>query len=298
MGSDFSQGAINENPAVSFDGNTIVYTERRGIVNAIFCSRKEKGIWQPPVDITPELGGGEDCSSCSLNSDGTELFLYKTDNYDGVIYSSAYKNGAWTPVNKLNKNINTKYYESHAAISADGKKLYFTSNREGGLGNLDIYVSEKDATGDWGPAVNLGPAINTPFNEDTPFITENDSVLYFSSEGHNSMGGFDIFKSRISGSSWETPSNLGYPINSTDDDKFFQPLNNERNAYYTMTTDYKKRDIFYLTWRTGSKYSEITGKLSLSDTVITFDKNFKIHLIDRASGDTVDVATQTSSPDL
>jgi hypothetical protein len=291
LGISFSQGAINENPAVSFDGNTIVYTERRGLVNAIFCSKKEKGIWQAPLDITQELSGGEDCSSCSLNSNGTELFLYKTDNYDGVIYSSVYKNGAWSPVNKLNKNINTKYYESHAAVSADGKKLYFTSNREGGLGNLDIYVSEKDATNDWGPAVNLGPSINTPFNEDTPFITENDSVLYFSSEGHSSMGGFDIFKCHRRGSSWEAPSNVGYPVNSTDDDKFFQPFNNERNAYYSITTDYKKRDIFYLTL-TGSgtdKFSEISGKLTLSDTVMNFDKNFKINLIDRASGDTIDV---------
>lgn len=292
LGSDFTQGAINENPAVSFDGNTIVYTERRGIVNAIFCSRKEKGKWQSPVDITSELGGGEDLSSCSLNRDGTTLFLYKTDNYDGVIYSSAFKNGAWTPVSKLNKNINTKYYESHAAISSDGKKLFFTSNRDGSLGNLDIYVSEKDGTGDWGPAVNLGSEINTPYNEDTPFITGNDSVLYFCSEGHNSMGGYDIFKSRKRGSSWEKTTNLGYPVNSTDDDKFFQPFNNEVNAYYTMTTGYKKRDIFFLSLggSGGVKYSEITGNLTLSDTVITFDKKFKIHLIDLISGDTTDVS--------
>ena len=114
------------------------------LVNAIFFSKKERGIWQPPIEITAELNAGEDCSSCSLNSDGTELFLYKTDNYDGAIYSSNYVNGAWTPIKKLNKNINTKFYESHASISADGKKLYFTSNREGGQGNLDIYVSEKD----------------------------------------------------------------------------------------------------------------------------------------------------------
>jgi WD40-like Beta Propeller Repeat len=291
LGSDFNQGAINDNPAVSFDGNTIVYTEHRGIVNAIFYSKKVRGKWQTPIEITAQLKAGEDCTSSSLNSDGTELFLYKTDNYDGNIYSSNFVNGAWTPIKKLNKNINTKFYESHASVSADGKKLYFTSNREGGQGNLDIYVSEKDASGDWGPAVNLGAAINTPFNEDTPFITQNDSVLYFSSEGHSSMGGYDIFKSQKIGNVWKTPTNVGYPINTTDDDKFFQPVNNGKNAYYSMTTDYKKKDIFYLGMGNTdvNQVFEIKGKFSLKDTVVTFDENYAIHLINRTSGDTLDV---------
>ena len=134
--------------------------------------------------------------------------------------------------------------------------------------------------------------MNTPYNEDTPFITENDSVLYFCSEGHSSIGGFDIFISRKNRASWETPSNIGYPINSTDDDKFFQPWNNGRNAYYTITTDYKKRDIFYLALGGPdvAKFTEISGKLRLSDTIMPFDKSFKIHLINRTSGDTVDVS--------
>jgi hypothetical protein len=291
LGSDFSQGSINDNPAVSFDGNTIVYTERRGIVNVIFFSKKERGNWQPPIEITAEIIAGEDCSSCSLNYDGTELFLYKTDNYDGVIYSSNYVDGAWKPIKKLNKNINTKFYESHAAISSDGKRLYFTSNRDGGQGNLDIYVSEKDGTGDWGPAINLGAAVNTPFNEDTPFITQNDSVLYYCSEGHSSMGGYDNFKSQKIGSVWKTPSNLGFPINTTDDDKFFQPINNGLNAYYSMTTDYKKRDIFYLGIGSANvnQLFEIKGKISLNDTTVTFDEDYSIHLINRTSDDTLDV---------
>jgi hypothetical protein len=291
LGSDFSQGSINDNAAVSFDGNTLVYTERRGVVNAIFYSKKERGKWQTPIEITNELNAGEDCSSSSLNNDGTELFLYKTDNYDGAIYSSNFVNGAWTPIKKLNKNINTKFYESHASISSDGKKLYFTSNRDGGQGNLDIYVSEKDASGDWGPAVNLGAAINTPFNEDTPFITQNDSVLYFSSEGHSSMGGYDIFKSQKIGTTWKTPTNIGYPINSTDDDKFFQPVNNGLNAYYSMTTDYKKKDIFYLGIGNTdvNQLFEIKGKFSLKDTTVTFDDNYSIHLTNKTSGDTIDV---------
>jgi hypothetical protein len=291
LGGGFSQGSINENPAVSFDGNSIVYTERRGMVNAILYSRKERGVWQSPIDITDMIKAGEDCSSCSLNKDGTELFLYKNDNYDGNIYSATLVNGTWTPIKKLNKNINTKFYESHASVSSDGNKLYFTSNREGGAGSLDIYVSEKDASGDWGPAVNLGNTINTPYNEDTPFITDNDSVLYFSSEGHVSMGGFDNFKSFRQGTAWKTPSNLGFPINSTDDDKFFQPLNGGRNAYYSITTDYKKKDVFFLgIGNTDVNQSyEIMGKYSLADTVIPFDKRYSIHLINKASGDTIDV---------
>jgi len=288
---DFSLGSINDNPSVSYDGNTIAYTERRGVSNAIYYSKKERGRWQSPLEITFEINAGEDCSTCALNSDGTELFLYKNDNFDGNIYSSSFSNGAWTPIKKLNKNINTKFYESHASISADGKKLYFSSNREGGQGGLDIFVAEKDGTGDWGVPVNMGAVINTPYNEDNPFITKNDSVLYFSSEGHLSMGGFDNFKSQKLGNVWKTPSNLGSPVNSTDDDKFFQPVNNGLNAYYSMSTDYKKKEIFYLGIGAAAftQKFEIKGLYSLKDTLINFDKNNKIHLVDISSGDTVDV---------
>jgi hypothetical protein len=291
MPPEFSMGSINDNPAVSFDGNTIAYTERRGLANAIYFSKKERGRWQPPIEITMEINAGEDCSTCSLNNDGTELFLYKEDNFDGNIYSSSFVNGAWAPIRKLNKNINTKYYESHAGISADGKKLYFSSNREGGQGQLDIYVAEKDASGDWGQAVNLGAAVNTPFNEDTPMIAKNDSVLYFSSEGHLSMGGYDIFKSQKLGNVWKTPQNLGYPINTTDDDKFFQPFNNGLNGYYSMSTDYKKKEIFYLGIGSAmyTQKFEIRGTYSLKDTILNFDKNYNIHLVNKSSGDTIDV---------
>jgi hypothetical protein len=105
------------------------------------------------------------------------------------------------------------------------------------------------------------------------------------------MGGFDNFKSQKIGSAWKTPTNLGYPINTTDDDKFFQPLNNGRNAYYSMTTDYKKKDIFYLgLGNTDVNQSfEIKGKFSLRDTIVTFDKNYSIDLLNKTTGDTLDV---------
>ncbi len=289
LGKDFSMGSMNENPAVSFDGNTIVYTERRGLVNVILFSKKIRGRWQTPVEITTDLNAGDDCSSCALNKDGTELFLYKTDNFDGNIYSSNFVDDSWTAVVRLNRNINTKFYESHASVSADGKRLYFTSNRESGLGGLDIYVSEKDNTGDWGPAVNMGSEINTDYNEDNPFITENDSVLYFCSEGHNSIGGYDNFRSRIKGSSWTEPENLGHPVNSTDDDKFFQPANNGMNAYYSMRTDYKKKEIFFLGLEGPdvNQIYEIAGIISLNDTAFATNKNYSIHILNKTSGDTL-----------
>jgi hypothetical protein len=289
LGKEFCQGSMNENPAVSFDGNTIVYTERRGLVNVILFSKKIRGKWQTPVEITSQINAGEDCSSCSLNNEGTELYLYKTDNYDGNIYLSKYVNDTWTPIVKLNKNINTKFYESHASVSADGKTLYFTSNRDGGQGGLDIYFSEKDGSGDWGVPVNLGTTINTAYNEDNPFITQNDSVLYFCSEGHNSMGGYDNYKSQRFGNEWKKPQNLGFPVNSTDDDKFFQPSNNGANAYYSMKTDYKKRDIFYLGLGglDVNQIYEINGKFNLNDTAFAANKKYNINILNKASGDTI-----------
>jgi hypothetical protein len=289
LGTGFSQGSMNENPAVSFDGNTIVYTERRGLLNVILFSKKIRGRWQTPVEITGQLNAGEDCSTSALNSDGTELFLYKNDVFDGNIYSSKFINDAWTPIIKLNRNINTRFYESHASISADGKRLFFTSNREGGQGGLDIYMSELEASGDWGVPVNLGAAVNTAYNEDNPFITANDSVLYFCSEGHNSMGGFDNFKSRKLGDEWKKPENLGYPVNSTDDDKFFQPANNGMNAYYSMKTDYKKRDIFYLGigGLDVNQIYEINGNFRLNDTALAVNRNYDINILSKVTGDTL-----------
>ncbi|RPH74951.1 SPOR domain-containing protein, partial [bacterium] len=172
---------------------------------------------------------------------------------------------------------------------SDGKRLFFTSNREGGQGGLDIYMSEKDPSGEWGVPINLGPAINTAYNEDNPFITSNDSLLFFCSEGHNSMGGFDNFKSRKLNIEWMKPENLGYPVNTTDDDKFLQPSNNGMNAFYSMKTDYKKRDIFYLGLEGPdvNQIYEIAGILQLNDTVLAADKNYYIHILDKPSGDTL-----------
>ena len=292
LGSGINRGSVNLNPAVSFDGNSMVYTENRGLENALFYTIRENGVWQTPVEITTQLGEGWDCHPTSLNADGTELYLYKNDNFDGNIYVSKLVEGSWTKMKKLNRNINTKYYESHASVSADGQRLYFTSNRTGGFGELDIYVSERGTDDNWGRAVNLGQTVNTPFNENTPFITADGSWLYFSSEGHTTMGGYDILRSLNIEDSWKTPENIGYPINSTDDDLFFQPFENGESGYYSLITGYKNREIFKIEiGEIASNYNYvIKGVYSLADTTLRFTENYAIHLINLVKGDTLDIS--------
>jgi len=161
-------------------------------------------------------------------------------------------------------NINTKYWESHASVSRDGKTMYFTSNRKGGYGNMDIYKSVLQDNGQWGDPVNVGNTINTSLNEDTPFITENDSIFFFSSQGHENMGGYDVFKSRLGpDGQWSVPENLQYPVNSTDDDLFYYPWQNDRIAYVSAIRPdgYGKEDLYAIQKEGDAPLAELIDSL-------------------------------------
>lgn len=239
------------NPVVNGDENIMVFNKAEPFQDALYYTRKVNGKWTTPVNIIPFLGlGFEDKNyATSLSSDGRELYIYRPgDNFDGNIYMTRrIDNDRWSNLIRLNDNINTKYWESHATISHNGKKLYFTSNRKGTYGGLDIYVSGRDSTGDWGPATNLGPVINTKYNEETPFLTNDDRTLYFSSRGHFNMGGYDIFYSTLlDNGQWTVPVNVGYPLNTTDDDLFFDPVRDGYHGYYASADSggYGMTDIY------------------------------------------------------
>ena len=113
--------------------------------------------------------------------------------------------------------------------------MIFSSDRPGGFGGLDLYLSKLMADGEWGPPMNMGPEINTPFNDDRPFLINNGTILFFASQGHYSMGGYDIFRSDLqSNGLWNKPKNLGYPVNSPDDNIFFCPSDNGKGGYIAM----------------------------------------------------------------
>jgi outer membrane protein OmpA-like peptidoglycan-associated protein len=156
----------------------------------------------------------------ALSADGKSMLLAVSDEFDSNIYISRYENNRWNPAVSLGKPINTRYFESHASFSPDGKSIYFSSNRRESMGGMDIFRSDLQEDGSWGDPVNLGPGINTLLNEEAPYLSPDGSRLYFSSQGHSAIGGYDIFfAERLEDGSWyEVPVNLGYPLNTTDDD--------------------------------------------------------------------------------
>ena len=178
-------------------------------------------------------------------------------------------------------------------LSPDEQTLYFTSNRKEGYGGLDIYISKRDETGDWGPAKNLGPSINTPYNEETPFITADGNRLYFSSQGHYNIGGFDILYATNTGiNKWSKPLNLGYPINTTDNDLFFVPTDNGQTAYVSRISDrgMAVTDLYkaYLVDEIKQDIIQINGLITLLDNVNEFVNNFTVTIINSETNDTID----------
>ena len=232
-------GLVNErfeetNPVVSGDESVMAFNRKLQFYDAVFFVEKKNGQWSEPVNLTPFFGVDGNSYCTGLSYDGKELYVYRLDEFDGNLYVSKREGENWSKLVKLNDNINTKYWESHASVSKDGKTLYFTSNRKDGYGGLDIYKSERTRGDDWGPAINLGPVINSKYNEESPFLSEDGKTLFFSSLGHYNMGGYDIFYStRLDNGQWSKPVNMGYPLNTTGDDIFFSPVKNGEYAYYS-----------------------------------------------------------------
>lgn len=287
LGNMINEDRSEFNPVVSDNEDLIVFSRSTAFYNAILYSTKINGQWSAPINMnellkseTPGLVD-KDLFPTSISHDGKDLYLYSSADYDGTIYTTRFENGIWSPLVKLNENINTKYWESHATISHDNKKLYFTSNRKGSLGGLDIYVSSRDSIGDWGPAVNLGPVINTPYNEESPFLSQDDKTLFYSSVGHLNMGGYDIFYSTLfDNGEWSVPLNVGYPINTTDDDLFFDPHKDGYEGYIAkdLPGGFGKQDIYRIEIFTNDHPRKffVRGMVKVADLLSSIKDSVKI----------------------
>lgn len=228
------QSTKNYNPVLSGDGNTLVYMTQEKFYQAVWMVKKQsENTWSNPVNITPQIESDGDTYPTSISPDGNTLYLVRMNNFGADIYVSHFERNRWTPMSKMDKPVNSRFWEIHASISPDGKTLYFVSNRKGSLGGQDIFRTQLNSRGKWGEPENLGPTINTLYHEDCAFITEDGLSLYFASQGHEGMGGFDTYRSDLQpGDTWSVPVNLGYPVNSTDDNIFFYPVEKNKTALY------------------------------------------------------------------
>ena len=252
-------------PVISADETNLIFTSRRDNTTGggkamddnewyedIYHSVKSDTIWSTAVNMGPTINTASHDASVGLSPDGQELFVYRASTGNGGdLFISNLTGTVWSEPKALGSTINTPYWEPSASTTSDENIIFFTSNKKGGLGGRDIYMTRKLANGTFGPAVNLGPKINTKYDEDCPFIHPDGKTLYFSSKGHKSMGGFDIFSTTIDlalGTILTEVENVGYPINTADDDVFFVWSADNKRAYFASEREggYGEKDIYML----------------------------------------------------
>lgn len=290
MGSVVNTSASEYAPVITADESEIIYTYRGpqstgGLENIrfkpdtngeyyedIFMSQKVGQDWLLPEKISSLDTKGND-ASIALSTDGQTLFTFRSTPKDGGdIYMSTLSGNDWSTPENMGPNINTKYWEGSCSLASDGRTLYFASERPGGFGGRDIYYSRKDDNGKWGPAHNLGVNINTPLNDDAPFIHPDGITLFYSSEGWNSMGGYDIFYStlNLADSTWNRPVNMGYPINSPDDDRYYVLSADGARGYFSSSRKggSGQEDIYVVT----PGYRGSRPVLALTIGVVTVDE--------------------------
>ncbi|MFL5730883.1 MAG: OmpA family protein [Cytophagaceae bacterium] len=240
---------IHAYPVLTADQQTFIFSKRDGPQltddEDIVMSRKVNGEWSDPVSISSKINSEFNEGACTMSADGKVLVFVSCNRKDGMgacdLYISFKKGNDWTvPVN-MGPNVNSAAWDSEPTISADGRTIYFTSERGGGLGLFDIWTTSMDENGNWRPAKNLGKPINTEGKEVSPFIHANGTTLYFSSNKHPGMGGYDIFYSHKSDSThWTEPVNIGYPINSQLNDASVFISADSKKGFYSV---YERKDM-------------------------------------------------------
>ena len=265
LGIAINSAYSEHSPVLSLDETQIVFTSRRlrkdssnikykdmhdghYFEDVYLAFKDEHGQWSEPELINIDRVNHH-LASIGLSPDNQTLYVYHDEDGDGNIYqSSLYSDKKWSKPEQVSKEIDSDANEDHLSISVDGNTMFFTSDRKGGLGGTDIYVCRKLPNGEWSKAQNVGAPINTPYNEESPFFHPDGITLHFSSEGHSSMGGFDIFVTELqTDNTWSTPINIGYPINTTHDDITYVTSPDGKRGYFSSyggNDSYGDMDIF------------------------------------------------------
>jgi outer membrane protein OmpA-like peptidoglycan-associated protein len=289
------------NPVLSADESVMAFTALRPntgktrtgdkFIEEIYITYNNSGGWSEPkvVPIAHDYNVG----TAGLAADGQKMLIFMGGSIDpGSLFQINKAGEVWNKPSLITPTINTpKYLESTASITPDGKTIYFASDRINGQGGLDIYKTTMQANGSWSAPVNLGPEVNTKANEDAPFIHPDQKTLFFTSDGHNTMGGRDIFVTRMVGNKWTNPENMGYPVNTTVNDNYFTLIADGTRGYFS--SDRKGgmggQDIYYIDMPAESADIPLTmikGKILNAETGKPMPT--KIYLIDNKTNKKLD----------
>lgn len=289
-------------PTITADDSTLIFT-RRSNQEDFYISKRTTSGWDKAVTLSNAINTtGNEGAQC-ISPDGQYLYFAGCSRPDGLgkcdIYYSKLVGNEWSKPVNIGEPINTMYWESQPSISPDGKTLYFVSDRKGGYGSYDIYRSNYLGNGKWSRPVNLGPSINTEGVEFSPFIHNDNQTLYYSSNGWPGFGENDIFYSRKNANgTWGPAQNLGYPINTSQEESSLFISNDGKKAFFASSTlkGQGGLDLFTFELHEAARPLPVTYVKGL-----VFDKLSKnklgstIEIIDISNGDTV---AQTNSNEL
>ncbi|MDP1745488.1 MAG: OmpA family protein [Bacteroidota bacterium] len=264
IGDQVNSPFVDYAPLISADGSIMVFTSRKPLIankiknlkDHIYYSNfdKKKMKWSNAIPFSDTINvPSRNNSAISILNNGQQMLIYRDDlNTNGDIYESHLEGSSWTEPVNMGEPINSADKEPSACISPDGGTIYFVSDREGGLGGFDIWYSTKDSIGKWGEAKNMGAPINSIEDEDGLFIHSDGKTLFFSSKGHNSMGGYDVFMSVLDNTTKvaSSPKNLGPSINTSGDDLYFVMEANGKTGYYSSNRlgGFGEKDIYQITF--------------------------------------------------
>jgi OOP family OmpA-OmpF porin len=240
-------GAVQYRPVLTADEELLVFTAKVGNQEDVFMTKKQNGIWGEATEFIEGLNSKYNEGFVTISADGNVMVYASTEPHGfgkSDLYVAYKKGGKWTVPKNMGRKVNSNGYDSEPTLTADGQAMYYSTARDGGMGQKDIWYSERDSLGEWKEAVNLGASINTVGNEVTPFIHADKKFLYFASDGRDGLGGYDVYyAARTSDLSFENAVNVGYPINTEKDEgamfilpdysKAFMDIYNYQGRYST-----------------------------------------------------------------
>ena len=228
-------------PVLTADRETLIYTGNQDSDENLYVASVKGNVWTEPVSISEKINTKENEGTASISADGRTLVFTSCGGRKGFgscdLFISYKQGDNWISPQNLGSNINSGEWESQPSLSADGRTLYFVSDRKGSLGKRDIWMSKLDSINTWTKAINLGNPVNTTEDDLSPFIHANGKTLFFASEGHIGMGGLDLYFTENQQNKWKTPENLGYPLNTFEDQVALFITADAKKAYYSLERD-------------------------------------------------------------